>query len=60
MKINELLETGTGGGGGTTAADVTTAANVATGPIYLNKKVKTSNAKGNNLLTGGSIVKRKG
>jgi hypothetical protein len=56
MKIKELLETGTGGGGGA----ITTAANVATGPIYPNKKVKTSNAKGNNLLTGGSIVKRKG
>jgi hypothetical protein len=54
MKIRELLETGTGGGGGTTSA------NVASGPIYPNKKVKTSKAKGNNLLTGGSIVKRKG
>jgi hypothetical protein len=34
MKIKELLETGTGGGGGA----ITTADNVATGPIYPNKK----------------------
>ena len=54
MKIRELLETGTGGG------SVTTAANISSGPVYPNKKVKTSKAKGNNLLTGGSIVKRKG
>lgn len=51
MKLRELFETGSMG--------ATTSANVSIGaPIYPNKKVKTSAAKGNNLLTGGSIVKR--
>ena len=51
MKIKELFETGSMG--------ATTSENVSIGtPMYPNKKVKTSAAKGNNLLTGGSIVKR--
>jgi hypothetical protein len=51
MKIKELFETGSMGA--TTSADMS----IGT-PMYPNKKVKTSAAKGNNLLTGGSIVKR--
>jgi hypothetical protein len=53
MKIRELFETGSMG------AAITSSANVSIGtPMYPNTKVKTSAAKGNNLLTGGSIVKR--
>jgi hypothetical protein len=51
MKIRELFETGSMGA--TTSADMS----IGT-PMYPNTKVKTSAAKGNNLLTGGSIVRR--
>jgi hypothetical protein len=51
MKIREIFEMATAG--------ATSSANVSIGtPMYPNTKVKTSAAKGNNLLTGGSIVKR--
>ena len=51
MKIREIFEMATAG--------AISSANVSIGtPMYPNTKVKTSAAKGNNLLTGMSIVKR--
>jgi hypothetical protein len=62
MKIRELLETATEG--------ATSSGNMSIGnPVYPNKPVKAAKKKdgtvknaldmGNNLITGGSIVKRK-
>ena len=61
MKIREIFETATAGS--------TSAANVAVGAVYPNKKGKSAknkdgtvknalDMKGSNLLTGGSLVKR--
>ena len=62
MKIRELLETATAG--------ATSSGNMSIGgPVYPNKPAKAAKKKdgtvknaldmGNNLITGGSIVKRK-
>jgi len=62
MKIRELIETATAG--------ATSSGNMSMGgPVYPNKPVKAAKKKdgtvknaldmGNNLITGGSIVKRK-
>jgi hypothetical protein len=61
MKIRELIETATAG--------ATSSGNVGVGLVYPNKPVKVAKNKngtvknaldmGNNLITGGSIVKRK-
>lgn len=61
MKIRELLETASAG--------ATSSGNVGIGLAYPNKPVKAAKKKngtvknaldmGNNLITGGSIVKRK-
>ncbi len=64
MRISEVLKALNE----TASAGATSAGNVASGPIYPNKPVKQRKKKdgtamnaldiGNNLLTGGSIVKR--
>lgn len=64
MKVNELLQALNE----TATAGATSAGNIAVGPIYPNKPVKQKKKKdgttvnaldlNNNLLTGGSIVKR--
>lgn len=64
MKVNELIKSLNE----TASAGATSAGNVTVGPVYPNKPVKQKKKKdgttvnaldlNNNLLTGGSIVKR--